>query len=127
MPPPPCAGLRLDLEGARGLGPVASEVAETIARELRGRADGGRLEELSEWLGEREAALLDAIRQDGEPEAVARLEAEVDRSLEVYRERMPARVLKQLRRESLARRLLQAHGLPRLSLFHLEGGVRGDP
>ena len=35
---------------------------------------------------------------------------------------MPARVLEQLRTESLARRALEAHALPRLSLFHLEGG-----
>jgi hypothetical protein len=35
---------------------------------------------------------------------------------------MPARVIATLRRESRARRLLEAHALPRLSLFHLEAG-----
>jgi hypothetical protein len=30
--------------------------------------------------------------------------------------------VEQLRRESVARRRLEAHALPRLSLFHLEGG-----
>jgi hypothetical protein len=38
---------------------------------------------------------------------------------------MPAPVLEQLRRESLARRRLESYGLPRLSLFHLEGGGEG--
>jgi hypothetical protein len=46
----------------------------------------------------------------------------VDASLARWRERMPAAVLASLRRESLARRQLEAHGLPRLSLFHLEAG-----
>ena len=32
---------------------------------------------------------------------------------------MPAKVLLQVREESLRRRLLESHGLPRLSLFHL--------
>ena len=46
----------------------------------------------------------------------------MDAHLEPWRGRMPARVLEQMRSESLARRTLEAHGLPRLSLFHLEGG-----
>ncbi len=50
------------------------------------------------------------------------LEAEVDAGLERWRGRMPARVVEQLKREQLARRRLEAHGLPRLSLFHLEAG-----
>jgi hypothetical protein len=50
------------------------------------------------------------------------MEAEVEQSLEPYRERMPPRVLEQLRQESITRRLLEAHGLPRLSLFHLASG-----
>jgi hypothetical protein len=47
----------------------------------------------------------------------------VDRDLERWRSRMPPRVLQQLRAETIARRRLEAHGLPRLSLFHLEGGA----
>jgi hypothetical protein len=46
----------------------------------------------------------------------------VDAGLERWRDRMPARVVEQLRREQVARRRLESHGLPRLSLFHLEGG-----
>jgi len=112
----------LDLEGGSGLGPHASKVAATIASELRGRADGGRLEELSSWLSDRETSLLRAIRKDTPADQLAGIEAEVDEALETYRGRMPPRVLAQLRDESLARRLLEAHGLPRLSLFHVEGG-----
>jgi hypothetical protein len=115
-------GFAADLEKARDLGVRGGKTAQAIAAELRQRADDGRLEALSSWLGEREAELLDAIRKDRDPDDLAQVEAEVEESLEAYRQRMPARVLTQLRQESLARRLLEAHGLPRLSLFHLEGG-----
>jgi hypothetical protein len=43
----------------------------------------------------------------------------VARDLAPYGGRMPPRVLEQVRTESVARRVLDAHGLPRLSLFHL--------
>lgn len=115
-------GFASDLERARDLGPGAHPVAAGLALELRERADAGRLEEVSAWLAEREEALLAAITADDGPERTGALEAEVDRGLEKWRARMPARVVAQLRTEQLARRRLEAHGLPRLSLFHLEGG-----
>jgi hypothetical protein len=115
-------GFASDLERARGLGPRALSLAAGLAREMRERAETGRLEEISVWLSEHEGRLLDEIdAEDGKERRVA-LEAEVDAALERWRTRMPARVLETLRRESLARRRLEAHGLPRLSLFHLEGG-----
>jgi hypothetical protein len=115
-------GFAADLEKARELGRRGQAAAEEIAGEIRGRADGARLEELSAWLTQQESRLLKALRADADPEALATLESEVDDSLAAYRQRMPPRVLDQLRQESLARRLLETHGLPRLSLFHLEGG-----
>jgi hypothetical protein len=115
-------GFSADLERARELGPLARPLVVELAREMRERAEAGRLEEVSAWLAEREARLLEAIAADEGPERGAALEAEVDAGLERWRERMPTRVVEQLRRESVARRRLEAHGLPRLSLFHLEGG-----
>jgi hypothetical protein len=120
-------GFADDLEKAEGLGSRGAEAAARIARELRQRAEGGGLGALSAWLGEREGGLLEALRADDGAERVAAMEAEVDRSLEPYRKRMPAKVLDQLRRESMARRLLEGHGLPRLSLFHLDGGGESPP
>jgi hypothetical protein len=113
-------GFARDLEHARGLGPRATAVAAAIASELRSRAGGGELDELTVWLAEREHRLLEAIRSDMNEEELSGVEAEVDATLERYRERMPPRVLSQLRSESMARRMLEGHGLPRLSLFHLE-------
>ena len=57
-------------------------------------------------------------------ESIGQAWVAVERALEPYRKRMPVRVLEQLRQESVMRRLLEAHGLPRLSLFHLESGGR---
>jgi hypothetical protein len=115
-------GFATDLEVARDLGPRARRLAADLAREMRERAEGGRLEEVSAWLAEREARLLEAISADDGKERQEALEAEVDAGLERWRARMPARVVEQLRRESVARRRLEGHGLPRLSLFHLEAG-----
>jgi hypothetical protein len=115
-------GFASDLERARELGPRGREQAAALARELRARADAGALDEVTAWLAEREARLIAAIGEDLGPERMRALEAEVEASLERWRARMPDRVIETLRRESLARRVLEAHGLPRLSLFHLEGG-----
>ncbi|HEX9188577.1 MAG TPA: hypothetical protein VGB87_15970 [Vicinamibacteria bacterium] len=116
------AGFAADLERARDLGPRARPVAAAIAHELRERAASGRLEEVSAWLAGREALLLSAIAADEGDARAAALEAEVERGLERWRARMPPRVVDQLKKEQVARRRLEAHGLPRLSLFHLEGG-----
>ncbi len=112
----------MQLEAATGLGPRARTVAVALARELRTGVPPGRLEALTRWLGEREARLLEAIAEDEPPARRAEREQEVDAGLEPWRGRMPHRVVEQIRNESLARRMLEAHGLPRLSLFHLEGG-----
>ena len=87
--------------------------------ELRELGAAARCAAQSErWLAAAERKLLRALERDlGEAE-VARIEAEVEAVLAPYRERMPEKVLAQVREEGRARRLLEAHGLPRLSLFH---------
>jgi len=107
------------LEAARGLGPRSAPIARQLADDLRGRSAEGRVRDLEPWLVEREASLRAAIEEDRGRAAVEAIAEGVDRDLAPYRGRMPARVLDQVRTESLARRLLEAHGLPRLSLFHL--------
>ena len=110
------------LARARGLGPRGGEAAAAIAGDLRAVAGEGRVAEVEAWLAAREERLLEALRSDAGEAGVAALAAQVEEALAPYRDRMPARVLDQIRRDSLARRLLEAHGLPRLSLFHLPGG-----
>ncbi len=112
------------LAAARGLGVRGVRAAASVARELRDMAqaasEGPRdLERLTGRLHAAEAELLAAIVADTGPTGVRAIEADVAADLTPYSGRMPARVLDQIRAESVARRLLEAHGLPRLSLFHL--------
>ena len=115
------AGFASSLEGARGLGVRGSGAARTLAAELRARV-GESLAELEPWLVEREKRLVECLRGEMDEARLAVLASQVDEALAPYRERMPARVLEQIRRDSLTRRVLEAHGLPRLSLFHVAGG-----
>jgi hypothetical protein len=109
------------LEGARGLGARGSAAARAMAAELRAKA--GSLADLEPWLMERETRLVESLRAEMDAARLAALESQVDEALAPYRERMPVRVLEQIRGDSLTRRVLEAHGLPRLSLFHLAGGA----
>jgi hypothetical protein len=115
------------LETARGLGPRGLAAVRTIAEALRQKAGDVDVKEIEGWLSIHEAMLLAALGADAGPERTAATEAEVDAALGPYRDRMPARVLDQIRRDSLARRTLEAHGLPRLSLVHLMSGGEGAP
>jgi hypothetical protein len=113
-------GFARDLLAARSLGPRAALAAGAAAAELREGARSGRLEDVEAWLARQEEAVVEAIRADEGPESLEKLEGEITTTLAPYRGRMPARVLERLRRDSGVRRLLEKHGLPRLSLFHLD-------
>jgi hypothetical protein len=114
------AHLALALEQATGLGPRAAAVAREAAAGLHERlASLPQPRQLEAWLSQSESALLAEIRSQAGPAEVARVEADVARELEPFRARMPERVTKQIASDTVARRLLEAHGIPRLSLFHL--------
>jgi hypothetical protein len=113
------AGFAIALERAT-LGRSGAELARSLAGELRERAAVSQdPAELERWLAAQEKALVEALSADSGSAAVAAVEAAVDAELAPYRERMPARVLSQIRRESVTRRVLESHGLPRLSLLQL--------
>jgi hypothetical protein len=107
------------LDGARDLGPRSAPVAREIAAAIRARAHDGALRDVEPWLVEREASLRTALEDEMGRAALDAIAEAVDRDLAPYRDRMPDRVLAQVRMESLTRRVLEAHGLPRLSLFGL--------
>lgn len=113
------AGLAEAFGHASAVGPASRPLVARTAAALREKAGAGlSAREAEAWLATCEAELIVALRRDL-GDAVARLEAEIDRDLAPYAGRMPAKVLRQVREESLRRRLLESHGLPRLSLFHL--------
>jgi hypothetical protein len=100
---------------------VASETAKTLRRladEIE-KKPAARLEELERHLTVLEeklfAALLAATRDD---EIVA-VRAEADRDLAPYRRKMSGPQIEQLQKQYVHKRLLEKHGLPRLSLFYM--------
>jgi hypothetical protein len=107
------------LDGARDLGPRSAPLARELAAEIRVRAEETTVRDVEPWLVEREASLRAALEEDMGRAAVEEIGQAVARDLAPYGGRMPPRVLEQVRTESVARRVLDAHGLPRLSLFHL--------
>jgi hypothetical protein len=109
-------GLEKALASPRGLGPAAAAVLAKILAGLpsiRHRAAA----EIEAELGASERKLLAAIRREMDPQALTRAEDDVEADLAPYRARMPEKVATQIRGDALARTLLGAHGLPRLTLF----------
>jgi hypothetical protein len=74
---------------------------------------------LEQWLMAREADIVEWLASAQGPQWRAAIEAEVDADLAGYHGRMPDRVLRQVRTESIARRVTSSQGLPRFSLFEL--------
>lgn len=114
-------GLARQLDTAVGLGERGLHEARRVVEGLRERAagSGGGAAGLDAWLAEAESRLLAAIVADAAPGIVRATEAAVEDDLAPYAGRMPARVLEQIREDAVKRRLLEGHGLPRLSLFHV--------
>lgn len=108
------------LAASESLGPRARAVANRLVPELHDRAQTDAPgDSLEAWLRACESELLAAIAEDAPVDENRTLEEEVDRDLAAYRERLPPKVLAQVRDESLARRRLEAHGLVRMSLWAL--------
>jgi len=94
--------------------------ATRLALEMRGwAADPPPLRELEPLLAARESTLLAGVSELVSAQRRAELERASDTELAPYASRMPAAVLAQIRRDSVARRVLVLYGIPRLSLFHL--------
>jgi hypothetical protein len=109
--------LRQALREAEGRlsGRLSGLVAELLAAWSAETAPQGAA--LEAWLREREDLLLAELSRAAGAEALEALQAEVELDLLPYRERLPERILAQVRDESLRRRLLESAGLPRISLF----------
>jgi len=107
------------LATAHGLGARSGPTVERLLNELKERrlTAFASPREWEAWLASSERALLEALLWEDGHEAVARLEAEIDAELAPYRQRMPDRVARQIRQDAVSRRLLEAHGLIRFTLF----------
>lgn len=117
-----CLGRFADqLEAVAASGGGAADALRGLAGALRARSLEGEegVTGLEPWLKQREATLLEALGAELGTPALAAIEGAIDADLAPYAQRMPARVLAQVRSDARARRVLEAFGLPRLSLFHL--------
>jgi hypothetical protein len=109
-----------ELAKAEALGPAGRRTALRLSDGLLAPArDRETPERLEKWLRGAEEELVAAIEEDGGRDLRQRIADEIERDLGAYRERLPAAVLDQVRAESRTRRLLETHGLPRLSLWPL--------
>jgi hypothetical protein len=82
-------------------------------------AAGISLEEIDRTLTVLEEKLLSALVAATSEDQLVALRAQADRELAPYRGRMQAVQIKQVQQQFLQKRLLEAHGLPRLSLFYM--------
>jgi len=104
-----------------------SQISEAAQR-LRALAAAMRsdtpvpLDELDRTLTVLEERILSALHSAASEEELTTLRAQADSELAPYRSRMSAVQLKQVQTQFLHKRLLEACGLPRLSLFYMGHG-----
>jgi hypothetical protein len=79
----------------------------------------GDLEQLEQRITVIEEKMIALVRAAASEEALFEARRSLDRELTPYRGKMTAEQLAMLERQFLERRLLEASGLPRLSLFYL--------
>ena len=101
---------------------LARETAITLrewAAELDAAKSLPRLEDLERKLTVLEEKLFAVLLAATPDEPIVALRAEADRELSPYRRKMPGAQIEQLQKQFVHKRLLEKHGLPRLSLFYM--------
>jgi hypothetical protein len=112
------------IEAARLPAP-ADTVAQEIGARLRTLATGARieplpqLEEVDRTLTVLEEKLFAGLLTAVSEEQLTALREQAARELAPYRGKMQAVQIKQVQQQFLQKRLLEAYGLPRLSLFYM--------
>ena len=106
-------------EGARALAGQTAERLDELSAEARANApDVEALEQTLRTLEERLLAMLVGSTPEQE---LSMLRAQAAREIAPYRSRMQALQIRQIEQQFLQKRLLEARGLPRLSLFYMRG------
>jgi hypothetical protein len=101
--------------------PIARDTAAAL-RNLADETENGsapRLEDLERRLTVMEEKLFAVLLAVAPDEELVAIRAEADRELAPYRRQMIAAQIEQLHKQYVHKKLLQKHGLPRLSLFYL--------
>ena len=103
---------------------LARRIADTVSHleECRAELNGQALpdlEDLERRLTVMEDGLYAALQAGADEATVLESRRQMDRQLAPYRRKMTAQQLAILEQQYLRRRLMEAYGLPRLSLFYL--------
>lgn len=98
--------------------PGAKDAAASL-RELAGVAGRMSLEDLERRLTVIEEKLFAALLAGTSNDELLAVRSEADRDMAPYRRHMSAAQIEQLQRQYVRKRLLERHGLPRLSLFYM--------
>ena len=106
-------------DAAQGVGREAAQVLRGLASALKGSAARPPLEDLERRLTAMEEKLLAALVAASPDEELVRVRAEADHDIAPYRRKLSAAHIGQLHRQYVHKRLMERHGLPRLSLFYL--------
>lgn len=112
---------RLPSGGAGSPEALARESAATL-RVLAGEIHAKpvmRLEDTERRLTVMEEKLLAALLAATPDAELVEVRAQADRELAPYRSKMPGAQIEQLLKQYIHKRLLEKHGLPRLSLFYM--------
>ena len=112
---------RTQQPGCKALSLRIAEAATRLEECRAGLADDARmdLEDLERRLTVLEDGLYAVLQASADEAKVVEIRREMDRQLAPYRRKMTAEQLALLEQQYLRRRLMEAYGLPRLSLFYL--------
>ncbi len=100
-------------------------MARETAANLRSLAESlnqekpGQMEDLERRLTVAEEKLFAALLAATPDEALFQVRSDADRELAPYRRKMSAPQIEQLHKQYIHKRLLEQHGVPRLSLFYM--------
>jgi hypothetical protein len=95
------------------------ETLEELAIRLGNQETLPRLEDLERRLTVMEEKLFAVLLAATPDEQIFEARSEADRELSPYRRKMPASQIEQLQKQYVHKRLLELHGVPRLSLFYM--------
>jgi hypothetical protein len=100
---------------------IALETAKTLRRlaEETEKKPAARLEELERHLTVLEEKLFATLLAATPDDEIVAVRAEADHDLAPYRRKMSGPQIEQLHKQYVHKRLLEKHGLPRLSLFYM--------
>jgi hypothetical protein len=103
----------------RALAQESASTLRKLAAELETQNQVPRLEDLERRLTVLEEKLFAVLLAATPDEEIVAVRAQADRELSPYRRKMPAAQIDQLQKQYVHKRLLEKHGLPRLSLFYM--------